>query len=125
VRVFDDTFNEVLASPEVKGTEWNAAKPLPRGRSYKWQVTATVDGKEVISPVRPAPDAAFRIVNTAAAEDIEAVKRHHPHSDLLLGLAYARAGMRAEAEQAFSSLLRRNPNSEIARKLVRQVRSSR
>ena len=125
VRVFDDAFNEVLSSPEITGTQWNTAKALPRGRSYRWQVTATVDGKEVMSPVRPAPDAVFRIVDSAAAEDIEAVKRQHPNSDLLLGLAYARAGMRAEAEREFNSLLRRNPNSETARRLLRQVRSGR
>ena len=125
VRVFDDAFNEVLSSPEITGTEWKGAKALARGRSYRWQVTATVDGKEVISPVRPAPDAVFRIVDSAAAEDIEAVKRQHPNSDLLLGLAYARAGMKAEAEREFNSLLRRNPNSETARRLLRQVRSGR
>lgn len=125
VRVFDDAFNEVLASPGLTGTEWAAATALPRGRSYRWQVTAVVDGKEVMSPVRPAPDAVFRIVDAAAADDIDLVRRRHPNSDLLLGLAYARAGMREEAEREFNSLLRRNPNSELARKLLRQVRGGR
>ena len=122
VRVFDDSFNEISSSPELTATEWTAAAALPRDRSYRWQVTATVDGKEVMSPVRPAPDAVFRIVDAESADEIESVRRQHPNSDLLLGLAYARAGMRKEAEREFNSLLRRNPRSEIARKLLRQVR---
>ena len=125
VLVFDDEFNEVLSSPELTGTEWTAGATLPRGRTYRWQVTATVDGREVMSPVRPAPDAVFRIVDAAAAEDIDLVRRSHPNSDLLMGLAYARAGMRSEAEREFNSLLRRNPDSELARRLLRQVRGRR
>jgi hypothetical protein len=121
VTVFDEEFNEVASSGELGRTAWTPGGDLPRGRTYRWQVTASVGGSEVRSPVRPAPDATFGIVDAAAARDIEYVKNRAANSDLLLGIAYANAGMRKEAERSFRSLLRKNPYSELAKKLLLQV----
>ena len=125
VRVFDDEYKEVLSSPELTKTDWVPSAALRRGRSYRWQVTAKVNGEEVKSPVRPAPDAVFRVVDADAAEEVEYVRRRYPDSNLLRGLAYAKAGLRREAEREFAALLRRNPKSRIARKLLDQVRRRR
>ena len=125
VRVYDDDFREVQASPKLNSTQWTPANPLPRGKTYRWQVAATKEGKEVRSPERPAPDARFRIVDAAAAEEINAVRRRYPNSSLLLGIVYAEAGLRPESEREFAKLARENPRSEIAKKLRAQVRSRR
>src|SRR5262245_40643843 len=57
VKVYDADFNEVAASTQLSGTAWTVTRPLERGRTYSWQVTARVGDKEVISPVKPAPEA--------------------------------------------------------------------
>ena len=121
VAVFDENFNKVAESPAIKGTSWTPSTRLKRGAVYNWQVTAVKDGQEIKSPVRPAPDAKFRIIDAAAAADIEAARRTGSH--LVLGMTYANAGMTAEAEQEFQALLRQNPGSPLARKLLRQVQS--
>jgi len=122
IQIFDEQFNQVAAG-ETNGTSWRPAKPLERGRVYKWQVSSTVDGKEVRSPVRPAPDAEFKVIDPASADHIAAARRANSH--LLLGLAYADAGMVANAEAEFSTLVKQNPTSTIARRLLDQVRSKR
>ncbi len=124
VEVFDENFNRVASSPTQKATSWQIDRPLQRGRTYVWQVTATNDGIEAKSPVRPAPDAKFKIIGQAAADSITAAKRSG-NSRLVLGLLYAEAGMLAEAEREFAALLRANPDSSVVRSLLQKVRSAR
>ena len=125
VRIFDESFAEVMSGSEVRSTTWTPLKPLQRGRAYLWQVTARKGDETVISPVRPAPDARFRIVDAEAAEQIDLAEKHHPRSNLIRGLAYARAGMLADAEREFTALVRKNPGSSQAQRLLQQVRKSR
>jgi len=124
VKIYDENFAEVKGSPELKGTEWKADGPLQRGKVYRWQVTAVKGGQEILSPVRPAPDARFKIADSASAAEIESVRREFPDSNLMLGIAYANAGLISEAEREFAALLKRNPNSEPVKKLLSRVRSS-
>lgn len=124
VKIYDQNFAEVKSSPELKGTEWKADGPLQRGKVYRWQVTAVKGGQEILSPVRPAPDARFKIADSASAAEIESVRREFPDSNLMLGIAYANAGLISEAEREFAALLKRNPNSEPVKKLLSRVRSS-
>jgi lipopolysaccharide biosynthesis regulator YciM len=42
---------------------------------------------------------------------------------LVLGLLYARAGLLDEAEREFRALREANPNSELAHRLLKQVRT--
>lgn len=125
VGIFDENFNQVAVSPELHNTSWTVTPPLKRGNIYQWQVTAERNGEEIKSPVRPAPEAKFKIVDQASLSTIEKVRRSNPNSHLLLGIAYANAGMLGEAEREFQALLKNNPNSEIAKKLLTKVRSIR
>ncbi len=124
VEVFDERFNKLIESPDLKGTEWRASKPLPRGQVLRWQVIAAKDGNSMRSPTRPAPDARFKVITSSNAKLIGEA-RNAGRSSLLLGIAYAKAGLLPEAEKEFSSLVRKNPNSSVARKLLQQVRSRR
>ena len=125
VGVYDENFRLVIESPAVNAANWTPNVALPRGRILQWQVTAIVDGKEIVSPSRPAAEAKFKIVDAAAAAEIQHARRTAGNSHLLMGIVYANAGMVAEAEREFRALLQRNPNSEIARKLFTQVRNAR
>jgi len=125
VKIFDENFSEVMSGDEVSGTSWTPQKALPRGRTYLWQVAARKDSQTVISPVRPASEARFKIVDAADAESIETAEKRFPRSNLVRGVAYAKAGMIAEAEREFVALVRKNPDSKLARRLLQQVRDPR
>lgn len=125
VEVFDRNYNAVAASGDIRGTSWQPEKPLARGQKYSWQVTAKAKGLETKSPVRPAPEAKFLIIGQDHFEEIQRVKNSAARSHMMFGIAYANAGMLAEAEIEFRSLLRANPNSDVARRLIAKVSASR
>ena len=125
VGIYDSNFNQVVVSPELHSTNWTPPTPLERGSVYQWQVTAIRSGEEVKSPVRPAPEAKFKIVSQSRLADIEKAKRSAGNSHLLLGVVYANAGLLDDAEREFQILLKNNPKSDIAKKLLSKVRSAR
>ena len=59
------------------------------------------------------------------ARELEQVKRMQPGSHLVLGILYQRAGLLDDAQQEFNTLYRANPNSELVKKLLRDVKSLR
>lgn len=123
VEVYDEKFAPVASSPQLTNLTW--ATTLPRGHVYSWQVKAIKDGQETTSPRPPAPQAKFRILDQAKANELANARRVHASSHLTLGLLYADAGLLREAEQEFRLLQRANPNSGLARNLLRQIQSLR
>jgi hypothetical protein len=121
VGIFDENFNEVAASPELTSTSWTPAE-LARGRTYQWQVTAYRGQEEIASPSRPAPEAKFKVVDRSHYSDIEKARRSG--SRLLLGVAYANAGLLDDAEREFESLLKSNPDSEVVKRHLAKVRAA-
>lgn len=125
VTVVDDKMNEVATSEPLTSTQWRVPVTLKWGRRYSWQVTAVKDGKEIVSPVLPAPQARFMIVDEARAAELRQVEQAFPNYHLGLGILYARAGLLDEAEREFQAELKANSNSGVARKLLDSVRSMR
>lgn len=125
VAVFDSNFNKVESSQQQSGTEWSPASSLKRGELYSWQVTAIKDGKEIVAPAPPAPDAKFKILDGSKARELEQARRTHPGSHLVLGILYERAGLLDDAERELIALYRANPDSKIVRKLLRDAKSLR
>ncbi len=123
VEVYDDQFKLVASSPELTSRSWTTSQSLPRGKVYSWQVKAIKDGQEVTSPRPPAPQAKFRVLDQAKANEIAKAKRSYGSSHLTLGLLYADAGLLREAEQELRLLRRANPDSDVARNLLRQIQS--
>jgi hypothetical protein len=121
VEVYDDQFKLVASSPELTNRSWTTS--LARGKVYSWQVKAIKDGQEVTSPRPPAPQAKFRVLDQGKANEIAKAKRAFGSSHLTLGLLYADAGLLREAEQEFRLLRRANPDSDVARNLLRQIQS--
>jgi anti-sigma factor RsiW len=123
IEVYDGTFNLVATSPRLTRQSWRAPQALKRGRIYSWQVNAVKDGQEIKSPRPPAPEAKFRILDQAKANELAQARRAYASSHLALGLLYAEAGLEEEAEQEFRALQIANPNSEIARTLLANVQA--
>ncbi|HEX2271612.1 MAG TPA: hypothetical protein VHH35_18850 [Pyrinomonadaceae bacterium] len=125
VIVTDAELNQVAASAPLTTTEWRVTKPLPPGGIYSWQVTAVKDGAEIISPVMPAPQAKFKVLDSATTRMLAQAERAYSDSHLTLGVLYAEAGLLEEAEQELRLLVRDNPRADIAQKLLRSVQSLR
>ena len=121
VSIFDENFNRVARSPVLSKTSWTAAAPLPRGRVYSWEVTAAKEGKEFTAPVAPASRAEFRILEAEKLSVLTKLKQQRPVSRLALGLMYAQSGLVTEAEGQFRQLVKENPDSATARKLLRTL----
>jgi hypothetical protein len=102
VSVFDDELRLVGRSPELGATTttWQSTEPLARGRTYAWQVTVRIDADRVlVGPMPPSPQARFRVLEADRVAVLEQVARANPTAHLLLGILYAQAGVRSEAER--------------------------
>lgn len=131
VTVVDSKFNLVTQSPELKTNQWRLDKPLCQNRPnknscpdevFRWQVRAIKDGKEVPSVSQSV--AIFKLIAPEKALEIERAKKSSP-PHIVLGLLYAKEGLLDDAEREFQLLLKNNPTSKIAQKLLRSVRSHR
>jgi anti-sigma factor RsiW len=125
VTVLDLDFNPISKSPVLGSTSWTIAEPLERGRTYVWVVTAIKDGKELKSPVAPAPEARFKVIEKATADEVLKSRQDYRDSHLISGMIYAQAGLLDEAEREFELLVHANPKSAVAHKLLRNLKSLR
>lgn len=125
-RVFigDADNREVASSGELlpSVTEWAPRTPLPRGQVYTWAVIAESNGNDVIAPAASQPEMKFKVLSADALQELTTLQ-HSARSHLAMGIFYVRVGMLAEAEMEFRSLVRQNPKSPIALKLLRRVQS--
>jgi anti-sigma factor RsiW len=123
VSVFDSDFNRVAKSNPQSAREWTLPTSLRNGKVYSWEVTALKENQEVTSPVAPAPRAQFKIVEGERLKEIASVLKERPRSHLTLGVLYARAGLLTEAENELRALLNDNPQSSVAKRLLRTVQA--
>jgi hypothetical protein len=123
VSLFDANFNRVAQSPNLTKPAWTLPVPLQRGQTYSWEVTAIKDGKQVTAPIAPAPRAQFRILEADKLSVLTKLKAQKPGSHLALGLLYARFALVSDAEREFRQLVKENPDSALAKKLLRTVQS--
>jgi anti-sigma factor RsiW len=65
VRIVDAGLRPVQRSPSLRTTAWRPRRPLRPGRTYLWQVTATLrGGKKVVASSPSAAEALLRIAPT-------------------------------------------------------------
>ena len=114
VEIVDDSFNPIAQSPILTTTEWMVVFPLERNRAYVWQVLAFKDG-EIIED-RSRQTGKFKITSAAKLDEIEKARRKYA-SHLARGAFYVKEGLLNNAEREFQELLKRNPKSELARKI--------
>lgn len=125
VNVYDSNYRQVATSPRLQETVWATAEPLARGQTYSWQVTAARDGEQVLAPVAPAPEARFKVLGKAEADQLDRAQARDPQAHLTLGVLYARAGLLDDAERELRALAEANPKSSVARRLLQDVRTQR
>ncbi len=114
VSVFDNNFNRIAKIENVKGNSWRIPN-LAKGKIYQWQVTAKsvlADGKTQ----NYLGQGKFYIVSQTDENRINQAK-----NSLERGKAFAEAGLLREAADEFRKYLKENPNSENAKKFLRQV----
>jgi hypothetical protein len=120
VSVYDGT-KRIAASGPLRETQWSPDRDLPRGRTYAWQVE-TQRGERVITiPAAADPPALFHVLDETQWRAIDEARRRSPIDHRLLGVLYAKAGMRAAAEAELEAAVRaRQQGAEV---LLRSVRS--
>lgn len=117
VAVYNDQFNEVMASPRVTATRWVPSADLPRGASYQWQVTAHTASGDVTSPVPPQPEARFRVADSATAAEISRLQQRLKDKPLELGILLAERGFLLDAIAALDRAAESPATAEQAKKL--------
>jgi len=123
VHVNDSAGQEMARSEELPSerTEWLLPKPLKRGETYVWTVVAVVDGQEIASPGPSASAMKFQVLSERNLQELTQLKK--TGSNLALGVFYSREGMIPGAEREFEALVRENPGSVVAKKLLTGVQS--
>ena len=122
VSVYDAGLNAVVESTPLEASEWRSTRSLDRGGVYTWQVAAEREGKRLVSPAPPAPQARFKVAGREEVEALSRAERAAPRSHLLLGILYARAGALDEADRELQALAEANPRSAVARRLQQSVK---
>ena len=115
VEVFDERFQPVARSGPLTAREWSPPRPLPRDRTYIWQI---VSADRRLAPVPPLPDARFRIVS---AEEARAIGE--AESGLELASRYAGAGALDDAARELERLLARGEDGDAVRRLRERVQN--
>jgi hypothetical protein len=116
VTVFDERSTMVARSPMVAQSPWVPADPLPRDRTYAWQVTARRGNDTITEPVAPAPAATFRVIDAESAATLQRVAAKYPESHVLLGILNMEAGIRDAAMRHFGQVPPTDPYAEVAQR---------
>jgi hypothetical protein len=125
VTVYDESSKKVAASSPVTKPSWALSSPLPRGKVYSWQVRATKDDKEIVLPPPAAPDAKFFILDRETEAKLQRARSAPTRSHLVMGVLFAEAGMLVESERELRKLVDANPESSVAKNLLRSVEAQR
>jgi hypothetical protein len=123
VAVFTEDLRPVVRSPGLAGTSWTPDQPLERDRTYVWQVTAEQEGRTITVPAPPEPQAKFRVLDQQTASLLERTAAEYPTAHLLLGILYANAGVRREAETHLREVAPDDPHATVARRTLERMRA--
>lgn len=127
VNVYDSQYTSVTASDWMDETHWQGSQPLSRGEAYSWQLKVRREGREFTVPVPPMPEARFQILDAAREEKISALRSEWTDSHLVLGVAYANAGLLDDSARELRELDEQNPGSPTTAALrasVERLRNS-
>jgi hypothetical protein len=94
VAVVDVDRGTMATSGTSATASWRSAAPLPRGRTYAWQVAAETSGGRIVAPGRDGPEARFHVAEQAAVEGATPLQR---------GVALANVGALDDAEREFEA----------------------
>lgn len=112
-----------IESPELPRDQHIWRPPaLLAGVMHRWEVQAWKNGELLrTSPSAGAPEARFRVLELPVVAALEEVERAHPRDPFVLGVARARAGLRAEARLAFETMRADPKQAELSAKLCAEL----
>jgi hypothetical protein len=115
VRVSDPNGVQIASSGQLTSdtTQWKPSTRLKRGVILSWGVVAMVNGVETTA------ETSFKVLGGEKLGELAMLKNQY-QSHLALGLFYIREGVLIEARREMELLVKDNPNSPIAAKLLRQ-----
>ncbi|MGH9768986.1 MAG: hypothetical protein ACREAB_16270 [Blastocatellia bacterium] len=118
IRVSDPNGNQIASSGQLSydTTQWKPLIRLNRGIIYSWGVIAMVNGKGITA------ETSFKPLDGGKLGELAMLKNQY-QSHLALGLFYIREGVLIEARRELQLLIKDNPNSPIAAKLLSQAQS--
>ena len=121
VRVFENE-QEVAKSGSLHEASWAPPHPLRRGATFAWEVEVRNGGVTTL-PAPPDPPAFFTVAGEKEMAEIAEARRMRPDDHLLIGLLYARSGMRERAEEELGAWVAAHPDDGAARELLASVRA--
>ncbi len=119
---------EPISSPILPAsqTSWTPDEELSPNEIYEWEVEALRDGELLAkAPAPPEPEAHFRVLDAAGRAALEEQRAKFGESHLIMGLAFAKAGLVAEARGEFEQLAKENPESPLPKKLLASLEANR
>ena len=125
VSVFDQDLQKRAGSGPITGTDWTPERPLPRGHTYLWQVTALTPGGRVTAPAPPAAEARFEVVDPAVLAELERRRAGARGSRLLAAVVFIEAGLLDDADAELQALAADNPGSPQVARLFEALRDVR
>jgi hypothetical protein len=125
VAIVDTALHPVQHSGKLRKTVWRPKRPLRPGRTYLWQVTATLHGGSRVVASEPAPsEAVLRIVPVKLTDEMARFRKDHQDSHLVLGALYAQAGMLTESEDELKKVPPGDSSYRTARTLLESLSST-
>jgi len=119
VRVYEN--NTLVSELSGSQTVLSSDQPLPRGKQYRWTLTAiSFDGREVTVANAAMFSASFRILSDS--EETELAQRLANETSLLKQIGiYAEYGLVDEAIAACDRLIAGDPRSKLAKDLKKRL----
>lgn len=117
VTIYDENFNPVAVSLNLRETKWQSNVPLQRGKIYIWQVRNENSSASY--------SAQFKVLDANALARLKKIENAAADSPLVRGIGYASEGLLIEAEQEFQKEMIKHPRRSLAKKLKDSLAKSR
>ena len=125
VLVRDVNTGREIESEPLSDTQWTPKEPFARGHTYAWMVEAVKEGRRLRSPALDKPYAGFKVLDKQAFENIQRAQASWGSSHLVMGILYAKSGLKDAARRELKELQAANPDVRIINKLIRNIDSAR
>jgi len=125
VLVRDVTTGREIESEPLSDSQWTPKEPLERGHTYAWMVEAVKEGRRLRSPALDKPYAGFKVLDKQSFENIQRAQAAWGSSHLVMGIVYAKAGLKDAARKELKELQASNPDVRVINKLIKNIDSAR
>jgi hypothetical protein len=124
VLVRDVNTGREIESEPLSDTQWTPKEPLARGHTYAWMVETVKDGRRLRSPALDKPYAAFKVLEKESFDRIQRSQASWGNSHLVMGILYAKAGLKDAARKELKELQAANPDVRVINKLIKNLDSN-